>query len=280
MASEAPYTNNDRQPLLEHQVTKSLATCSSSQKLLYVILSFAAIISATLVLFRHSSSDIQFSSSSIVVTFHLCDGRFQSKASCFAMLTESINGDGLIGKSSVFSDSDFLQIFLEKSVSRISNTMELVDGFNRLSNDLKDQGALRNCIELMDSSIDRVNDSVAALKKSTRSNQVLLNDAHIWLSDVLTNHVTCLDGINEANDCLDGISEANELGEWIRVPIEMELKDLIARAGISLAVITEISLSSNSNEETTSWLASKTLELPVVFGRWLRVRVLIKLYFA
>ncbi|KAI3988224.1 hypothetical protein MKX01_012013 [Papaver californicum] len=259
MATETPYSKIDHQPLLEQnddQVTKQLATSSSSsssfRKILYLLLSFAAIISATLVAFNlfRNSNDINFTSSSIVVPLHLCDGGFHSKASCLAMLNESINGDKLIGKSSVPAAS--LQIFLEKSVSRISNTMETVNGFNRLSNDLKEQEALRNCIELIDSSIDRVTDSVKALIESTRSNHESLDDAHTWLSAVLTNHVTCLDGLNEVS----------ELGESIRLPIETEMKDLIARARVSLAIIAEISPSSSANEETRGWFASKTLQLP------------------
>ncbi|KAI3988198.1 hypothetical protein MKX01_011987 [Papaver californicum] len=130
--------------------------------------------------------------------------------------------------------------------------METVNGFNRLSNDLKEQEALRNCIELIDSSIDRVTDSVKALIESTRSNHESLDDAHTWLSAVLTNHVTCLDGLNEVS----------ELGESIRLPIETEMKDLIARARVSLAIIAEISPSSSANEETRGWFASKTLQLP------------------
>ncbi|KAI3988197.1 hypothetical protein MKX01_011986, partial [Papaver californicum] len=110
MATETPYSKIDHQPLLEQnddQVTKQLATSSSSsssfRKILYLLLSFAAIISATLVAFNlfRNSNDINFSSSSIVVPLHLCDGGFHSKASCLAMLNESINGDKLIGKSSV-----------------------------------------------------------------------------------------------------------------------------------------------------------------------------------
>ncbi|RZC50745.1 hypothetical protein C5167_019174 [Papaver somniferum] len=42
----------------------------------------------------------------------------------------------------------------------------------------------------------------------------------------------------------------------------MEIKDLIARARVSLAMIAEISASSSSNEDTTSWLSSKTLQFP------------------
>ncbi|KAI3851009.1 hypothetical protein MKX03_014434 [Papaver bracteatum] len=253
MATQTPCSKIDHQPLLDQnddQVTKR------SRKILYLLLSFAAIISATLVAFNilRSSNDINFSSSSlIVVPLHLCDGGFHCKDSCLAMLNVSINGDESIGKSSAPSDSDFLQIFLEKSVSRISNTMEVVNRFNRLSNDLKEQEALRNCIELMDSSIDRVNDSVEALRKNTQSNHhESLDDAHTWLSAVLTNPVTCLDGLNEVS----------ELGLSIRLLIEMEMKDLIARARVSLAMIAEISASSSSNEDTAIWLASKTLQLP------------------
>ncbi|XP_026423708.1 pectinesterase-like [Papaver somniferum] len=248
MATQTPYSKIDHQPLLDQN--DDLAT-STSIKILYVFLSFAAIISATLVAFNFFRNSNDISSSSFVVPLHVCDSGFHSKASCLAMLNESINGDELIGKSSVPSNSDFLQIFLNKSVPRISNTMEVVNGFNRFSNDLKEQ-ALRNCIELMDSSIDRVNDSVESLRENTQSNHESLDDAHTWLSAVLTNHVTCLDGLNEVS----------ELGLSVRLPVEMEMKDLIARARVSLAMIAEISASSSSYEDTTSWLASKTLQLP------------------
>ncbi|RZC48475.1 hypothetical protein C5167_016899 [Papaver somniferum] len=251
MATQTPYSKIDHQPLLDQN--DDLATSSSTSiKILYVFLSFAAIISATLVAFNFFRNSNDISSSSFVVPLHVCDSGFHSKASCLAMLNESINGDELIGKSSVPSNSDFLQIFLNKSVPRISNTMEVVNGFNRFSNDLKEQEALRNCIELMDSSIDRINDSVESLRENTQSNHESLDDAHTWLSAVLTNHVTCLDGLNEVS----------ELGLSVRLPVEMEMKDLIARARVSLAMIAEISASSSSYEDTTSWLASKTLQLP------------------
>ncbi|OVA16177.1 Pectinesterase [Macleaya cordata] len=238
------------QPLLGTNDTST----SSSRKTLYVFLSFVAIISPTAFVALHfinpnlyhplssSSSDL---ASSLVPT-HLCDSA-HNPTSCLAMITEAVNGEE--ERLGLLSGSHFLQIFLEKSVPRIFNAMEVINGFNGRSNDLK---ALANCVKLMDLSIDRITDSVMALKtQSTRSHA----DAHAWLSAVLTNHVTCL----------DEVSESSRLSEWTRLVIEMEMEDLIARARTSLAMIVAISPPSSDDdddddgEELATWSMRKMI---------------------
>ncbi|GMN49830.1 hypothetical protein TIFTF001_019000 [Ficus carica] len=62
----------------------------------------------------------------------------------------------------------------------------------------KDRAALLDCAELMDLSKDRVVDSISTLylqNLTTHSRE----DVHAWLSSVLTNHVTCLDGLEEGD---------------------------------------------------------------------------------
>ncbi|KAK9089647.1 hypothetical protein Scep_028729 [Stephania cephalantha] len=55
---------------------------------------------------------------------------------------------------------------------------------------LEKRSAFGDCMELMSSSIDRVLDSKSALQSLS------LIDAQAWLSTVLTNHVTCLNGLD------------------------------------------------------------------------------------
>ena len=56
----------------------------------------------------------------------------------------------------------------------------------------KDQAALLDCAELMDMSQERVMDSTLFLQNITLHYH---EDVHAWLSFVLTNHVTCLYGL-------------------------------------------------------------------------------------
>ncbi|TXG47091.1 hypothetical protein EZV62_026385 [Acer yangbiense] len=124
----------------------------------------------------------------------------------------------------------FSQIFLEKSASDIQDTIIKIARRNvsRRINNPREQAALIDCVELMELSVDRIKDSIEALKrKTTNSNE----DAHTWLSGVLTNHVTCLDGI-------DGSGSVRTM-----------ISDLITRARKSLAVF--VALSPHNNTKVT-----------------------------
>ncbi|OVA13138.1 Pectinesterase [Macleaya cordata] len=256
------------QPLLgTNDQSPTKKSTSSSRKTLYVFLSFVAIISPTAFVALHfinpnlyhpSSSSSSSDLASSLVPTHLCD-RAHNPTSCLAMITEAVNGEEeRLGR---LSDSHFLQIFLEKSVPRISNAMEVFNGFNGRSNDLKEKAALANCVKLMDLSIDRVTDSVMALKtQSTRSHA----DAHVWLSAVLTNHVTCL----------DGLSESSRLNEWTRLAVEMEMEDLIARARTSLAMIVAISPPSSDHDDDGEELATWSMRKMITdrYPSWVTMR--------
>jgi pectinesterase len=117
---------------------------------------------------------------------------------------------------------DLLQEFLEKSATAVQGVVETTSNISRRINNPKDQSALADCLELMDLSMGRITDSIQALRKRTGRSHA---DAHLWLSSVLTNHVTCLDG-------LDGPA---------RPMMEPGLNNLIARARNSLAMVVAIS---------------------------------------
>ncbi|KAI7994673.1 hypothetical protein LOK49_LG11G02777 [Camellia lanceoleosa] len=109
---------------------------------------------------------------------------------------------------------DLLQAFLKKSASGIRKTIETAGGISHWINDKREQGALANCLELMELSMDRVMDSVVAIEKMTTESH---SDAHSWLSSVLTNHVTCLDGsTGSAQSMMEPELEDMVIGLWLK----------------------------------------------------------------
>ncbi|KAL3851242.1 hypothetical protein ACJIZ3_013124 [Penstemon smallii] len=85
-----------------------------------------------------------------------------------------------------------------------------------------EQGALADCLELLDISIDLVSDSIKALAYQTSTSH---DNAQAWLSGVLTNHDTCLNGLNSSG----------------KGSIGTIFKDLISRARASLAILAAVS---------------------------------------
>ncbi|PIM98022.1 Pectinesterase [Handroanthus impetiginosus] len=86
-----------------------------------------------------------------------------------------------------------------------------------------EEGALADCLELIDLSIDLVFDSIKALGKNQTSKSNA--NAQAWLSGVLTNHVSCLDGLNSV----------------ARKSLGAVLEELISRAKASLGILAAIS---------------------------------------
>ncbi|KAL2466877.1 Pectinesterase/pectinesterase inhibitor 18 [Abeliophyllum distichum] len=117
-----------------------------------------------------------------------------------------------------------LQQFLIKYAHHMDNAIVASTKLRNQINDENELGAISDCLELMDLSIDEVKDSVAALENRTRLSHL---NAQTWLSGVLTNHVTCLDGLK--------ISGRKSIGTL--------LDDLILRARAALAMAAVVSSS-------------------------------------
>ncbi|KAK7308156.1 hypothetical protein VNO77_41753 [Canavalia gladiata] len=138
-----------------------------------------------------------------------------------------------------------------KSTSHIQRAMDEAKAVKLRINSPREEAALHNCVELMDLSMDRVWDSMVALTKGTTDS---VHDAHTWLSTVLTNHDTCLDG-------LEGTA---------RALMEAEVEDLMSRARTSLAMLvavmppnpnTQQLIDDPLNGEFPSWLTTKDRKL-------------------
>ncbi|KAH7838396.1 hypothetical protein Vadar_025857 [Vaccinium darrowii] len=197
------------QPLLDTTPTRK----TSLWKSVCLLLTAAAIIgSITLVTTRLNNPKTY----NHPLSAHICDPALD-RVSCWAMVSEVASGNTM-----QMNSVDLLQMFLKKSTSHIRDAMEMASSIGRRMNDPKEQAAMADCLELMDLSIERVMDSVLALGKRTTSSH---SDAHSWLSSVLTNHEICLDGLNGP----------------ARPIMEPTLKDLIARARASLAMVVAIS---------------------------------------
>ncbi|KAG5597797.1 hypothetical protein H5410_039029 [Solanum commersonii] len=131
----------------------------------------------------------------------------------------------LMSNDIVTSNSDGLSIlkkFLVKYVHQMNNAIPVVRKIKNQINDIHQQGALADCLELLDLSIDLVSDSIAAIDKRSHSGRA---NAQSWLSGVLTNHVTCLD----------------ELDSFTKTMINgTNLDELISRAKVALAMLASV----------------------------------------
>ncbi|KAL2245347.1 UNVERIFIED_CONTAM: Pectinesterase 1 [Sesamum indicum] len=116
-----------------------------------------------------------------------------------------------------------LQKFLIKQAHHLNSAIFRAGKLkNKLNGQNDKQGAIADCVELIDLSINLVSDSIKALGKKTRTSHA---DAQAWLSGVLANHITCLDGLNSSG----------------RKSLGATIEDLVSRARASLAVLAAVS---------------------------------------
>ncbi|CAK9150280.1 unnamed protein product [Ilex paraguariensis] len=217
------------QPLLESPKSTILGC-----KTLYFVLSLSAIIFSVAFLVPNLIKTSQYDPS---VRPHICH-RAHNPEACLTMVSEVVS-DGLIQSD----DLTILQKFLMSYVQHMESAIEVASQVKNRINDHNEQAALADCLELVDLSIDRVTDSIVAL---ANWNTLSHADAQAWISNVLTNHVTCLDGLHE-------------LG---RSTMESILQDLISRASASLAILAAVS---DSPEEMLQHLNG-------MFPSWVKLR--------
>ncbi|KAL3519514.1 hypothetical protein ACH5RR_017663 [Cinchona calisaya] len=204
-----------------------------------VLLSLAAILGAISMVSLTILKNSQTATTSSLRAANLCN-MAHDKSSCSQMLISEVT-------SSSASDVELLQMILAKSSSRIQEQIQLVNNINGRINDQKGQAVLADCLELMDISMDRLMDSMMSLGSQTSESHY--SDVHSWLSSVLTNHFTCLDG-------LDGITALHAM--------EPMTKDLILRARNSLALLVEIAQPKEeemNGDFFPSWITSKDRRL-------------------
>ncbi|KAH7545786.1 hypothetical protein FEM48_Zijuj01G0130700 [Ziziphus jujuba var. spinosa] len=215
------------QPLFE---TPKASPC----KRLCLLLSLLAIISSSALVATHL---IRTTFSIIAPLPRLIGNEALDRESCLALKVIME-----VARSTPMDKARPLQCFLQKTKPNIHKTIKLAHEIKHRINNKKDRAAINDCVELMDISIDRVVDSIKALQNHSVYSY---GDAHAWLSSVLTNHVTCLDGLE---------GQAKTL-------MKDMVKDLIARARTSLAMLVSISPPKDKelellNGEFPTWVRS------------------------
>ncbi|CAI9087807.1 OLC1v1021982C1 [Oldenlandia corymbosa var. corymbosa] len=229
--------NTTNQPLLGTPRKRS-----TPFKFLYVILTLATILVA-ISLISATTINKRRNRNAVSSKTHLCDQAYD-QSSCLAMLSEISK----FPSTRLFQSSNLavLQMVLAKSSSQIGETMEFTSHVRSRMNDKTGDSGLTDCLELMDLSMDRIKDSMAALGR--RNSYYFSNsDVHSWLASVLTNHVTCLDGLNRAT----------------RLVMEPRMNELRSTARTSLALFVAISQPKEHImvQRFPSWISSKERKL-------------------
>ncbi|CAK8541372.1 unnamed protein product [Lathyrus sativus] len=217
----------------------------SIPKTFWLILSLAAIIGSSAVIVSNFNNQTSFFNLSSAP--NLCEHAVDTK-SCLTHVSE-------VTQAPTFSNTkdhklSILISLLTKSTTHIQEAMNKANVIKCRVNSGREEIALNDCEQLMSLSMERVWDSVMTLTKDNMDSQ---QDAHTWLSSVLTNHATCLDG-------LEGTS---------RVVMESDLQGLISRARSSLALLVSVLpakgndgfIDESLNGEFPSWVTSKDRRL-------------------
>lgn len=166
--------------------------------------------------------------------------------SCLAVLSKEV-----VGAAGVLplTRLELLRILLRRSAAEVAAASRAALLAGRRINDRRQRLALSDCVELMGLSLDQLHESSTAL---VTDHVKLHADVHSWLSAVLTNHVTCMDGLH---------------GD-ARSAIESDVDHLIGLASATLAVVASIAPptplninGSNYIEEYPSWVSSKDRRL-------------------
>ncbi|KAH7569526.1 hypothetical protein ACOSP7_012973 [Xanthoceras sorbifolium] len=202
--------SHHHQPLLETSKT------SNKPKILLVIFSFTAIVICLATIQYSTKLIISYSSNPPILSQNICD-QAHDRASCLSMVSDIVSSNATLEINGM---DDLLQVFLKKSASDIQDTIKMARDVSsrRINNVPREKAALIDCLELMELSAERIMDSMVALKGIRTANSHA--DAHTWLSGVLTNHVTCLDGILDRGSMI----------------IKPRLSDMITRARNALAI--------------------------------------------
>ncbi|XP_057961464.1 pectinesterase-like [Malania oleifera] len=198
------------QPLLQPPSPRPSHTFKN---FLCLLLSLSAIVGPTALIAFHL---IKSSPSDQPFLAQVC-ARAHDPDSCWSLLSE-------VGPVTRTNGADLLQIFLMKSAVHLRNAIKLAADVRSRINDPREGSAAADCAYLMDLSMDRITNSVSALGKRT-SGSGSFSDAHTWLSAVLTNYVTCLDGLTGSG----------------RSAMEPGLGDLISRGRAALAMLVAVS---------------------------------------
>ncbi|XP_074311012.1 pectinesterase-like [Silene latifolia] len=197
-------------------------TTKTTNKIIFFFLTLATLISLGYLGFVTIQSN--YSNPNNDNPLSLCD-KSHNPNSCLAFINEAET-------TSWGSDDSrkMLSKLLELHASDITKAMYVTKRSNVVGNQ-----AVVDCLELMDLSRDRLENSIKTLATNYMYDYDINNDIKTWLSGVLTNHVTCLDQMEDNNN------------SHLLLGIESIIEDLILRSRALLAIHTKVSSTKSNN---------------------------------
>lgn len=179
---------------------------------LYLIFSFTIFISSVAFLGVHFSRNTSINHP---LSAQICRHAYD-EFSCLSQLSELTSSNQAVKNKDVIG---LLRAFLEETASKLKNSIDMAERVIAYGKNVspRDQAALLDCVELMGDSLDRTVDSMEALENPGVTS---LEDAHTWLSSVLTSHETCSDGLNaktQMNPWLDELTSRARTGLTVLV---------------------------------------------------------------
>ncbi|ESQ35696.1 hypothetical protein EUTSA_v10007263mg [Eutrema salsugineum] len=225
--------SNPNQPLLSKPKTLN-------HKNLCLVLSLVAILGSAAFFTAQLISITTTNDESLLTPSQICHGA-HDHYSCQALLSEFTTLS-----LSKLKRLDLLHVFLKNSVWRLKSAINMVNEARTRSNEARDEARFADCEEMMDVSKDRMVSSMEEMRGGNLNLESYSN-VHSWLSSVLTNYMTCLDGFSDAS------VDSKLLG------VKPKLEDLVSRARVALAIFVSVLPSRDEHE----------MFFPIHFPSWL-----------
>ncbi|KAM0887811.1 hypothetical protein ACQ4PT_028757 [Festuca glaucescens] len=172
-------------------------------------------------------------------TVNLCTNS-PDTASCHAIVADAVLASAGDHPS---QPAQVLRAILARSLEQHDAAAAAVSGMHRHASDPRQRGALADRVELMELARDRLVDAADTAPVSS-------NNARTWLSAVITDHVTCLDGLND---------------QPLRDAVGAHLESLKSLASASLALLNAVGsgaaaedvLLAEAVDEFPSWVPAR-----------------------
>ncbi|KAK8942208.1 Pectinesterase 3 [Platanthera guangdongensis] len=148
--------------------------------------------------------------------------------SCFASLSSAAPNSTAIA---IDPAAILFQLSLSVASRSISNVSAFLSTLNIPVTDNRLRAAVRDCKELLNDAVDRLNDSIAIISAAKPGEKILsaskISDLRTWLSTTITDQETCLDGFEGTNG-------------GFREKLEAAMMNSKQFASNSLAIVTRI----------------------------------------
>jgi pectinesterase len=176
-------------------------------------------------------------------TVNLCTNS-PDTASCYAIVAVAILTSPNAHPS---QPTQVLRAILARSLDQHDAAAAAVSGMHQRTSDPRQRGALADCVQLMDLARDRLADAADTIPAAA-------DDARTWLSAVLTDHVTCLDGLGH---------------KPLRDAVGSHLEPLMSLASASLAVLNAVGSGAAADDDARDVMLAEAVD---DFPSWVPAR--------